>query len=126
MCFWVHLNTPPHTHRHIRTTTLFSVKTCVLSQADETLGFAPNDSAGENEQKSTERFRRLSKVKTTRCVQHFRQFNTVLGSNVVIVLSFSLYPVILNDRVEERKTCENVFFPPACVSLSSSGCMCKS
>lgn len=46
-----------------------------------------------------------------------QQFNTVFRSNVVIVLSFSLYPVILNDRVEERITQENVFFFPACLCL---------
>lgn len=49
-----------------------------------------------------------------------QQFNTVFRSNVVIVLSFSLYTVILNDRVEERITGENVFFLLACVSL----CLC--
>lgn len=49
-----------------------------------------------------------------------QQFNTVFRSNVVIVLSFSLYTVILNDQAEERITWENVFFLPACVSL----CLC--
>lgn len=44
-----------------------------------------------------------------------KQFNTVFRSNVVIVLRFSPYPVILNARVEERITLENV-----CVSL----CLC--
>ena len=60
--------THKHTHAHMSTSTnLDSVKTSLLSHADKT----PNDSGGENERKSLERFRRLSKVKTSRRVRHF-------------------------------------------------------
>lgn len=61
-----------YTHKYKCTSTnLDSVKTSLLSHADETPGQAPNDSGGENERKSLERFRRLSKVKTSRRVRHF-------------------------------------------------------
>lgn len=54
-----------------------------------------------------------------------QQFNTVFTSDVVIVLSFSLSPVILNDRVEERITWENVFSLPVslCVCLDVHVCI---
>lgn len=46
---------------------LNSVKTSLLSHVHTT----SNDNGGENERKSLERFRRLSKVKTSQHVQHF-------------------------------------------------------
>ncbi|KAM7404503.1 hypothetical protein PAMP_011846 [Pampus punctatissimus] len=42
------------------------MKDMIDNNGDKTPGLAPNDSGGENEQKSLERFRRLSKVKTSR------------------------------------------------------------
>lgn len=63
-CRYTHKRT--HT-RGCPSTNLDSVKTFLLSHADK----SPNDSGGENERKSLERFRRLSKVKTSRHVRHF-------------------------------------------------------
>lgn len=57
---------------------------------------------------------RLSKVKTAGST--LQQFSPVFRLNVVM-FSSSLCPVILNERVEERKTVENIFCPPARVSL---------
>lgn len=78
-----HEHTDTHTQAHISSplTNLDSVKPSLLSLMQTR---PPDDSGGENERKSPERFRRLSKVKTSPARSTLQQFNTVFGSDVVI------------------------------------------
>lgn len=94
---------------------IYKSQTSLLSHAEKSPGLAPHDSGGENE-KITWAIPKSFQSKDNPACSTLQQFNTVFTSDVVIVLSFSLYPVILNDRLKERITWEKCL-SPACLCL---------
>lgn len=91
-----------HTQSHLSTHLDF-VKTPLLSCVDKT----PNDSAGEKWAKIRQAPLDTFQSKDTLACSLLWQLSPVFRSSVVM-LRFSLDPVILNDWIQERTTLENV------------------
>lgn len=103
MWTWAYVCVQIHTQANTcsrPSTNLDSVKTSLLSHADKT----PKWQRWRKWAKITRAIPEAFQSKDVPACLTLRQFSPVFRSDVVMLLSFPLYPVILNGQVEERIT----------------------